>query len=231
MGFNVVALAQKARTQTLIVDSDLDMGQYDVIATDVKGDTAEFSEFVGGVGNFESGLISGGLDVGGNVTGNIQGFLFVKGNIQTSGDVVYAKCDAQSFTGVPNMYEKNAGTFTVNGYSIIFGNPQKHETGVYTRRSDLTGTAPSNPTTRKVTIKNNDSTDTATVYYKLNTSTTYNKTSSFGPGSSVTLNLDVGKTYNWYVELRYGGSTNYDGTEIRITIAALTTYYVKYATP
>ena len=80
MGFNVTALAQKARTQTIIVDSDLDMGQYDVIATDVKGDTAEFSEFVGGVGNFESGLISGGLDVG--------DILHAESSMQIDGDLV-----------------------------------------------------------------------------------------------------------------------------------------------
>lgn len=80
MGFNVVALAQKARTQTLIVDSDLNMGNYDLIATDVKGDTAEFSEFVGGVGNFESGLISGGLDVG--------DILHAESSMQIDGDLV-----------------------------------------------------------------------------------------------------------------------------------------------
>ena len=80
MGFNVTALAQKARTQTLIVDSDLDMGQYDVIATDVKGDTAEFSEFVGGVGNFTSGLFSGGVDV--------SGILHAEGNTQVDGNII-----------------------------------------------------------------------------------------------------------------------------------------------
>lgn len=67
MGFSVTPLAQKARTQTLIVDSDLNLGNYDLITTDAKGDTAEFSEFVGGVGNFESGLVSGELNVEGSV--------------------------------------------------------------------------------------------------------------------------------------------------------------------
>ena len=80
MGFNVTALAQKARTQTLIVDSDLDMGQYDIIATDVKGDTAEFSEFVGGVGNFTSGLFSSGVDV--------SGILHAEGNTQVDGNII-----------------------------------------------------------------------------------------------------------------------------------------------
>ena len=178
-----------------------------------------------------TGLITANGGVKGNVTGNVQGFLFVKGNIQTSGDVVYAKCDAQTFTGTAGMGVNSTGTFTVNGYSVTFGNPQKHSLGVYTRRSDLTGTAPSNPTTMAVTIKNNDSDTWATVYYKLNTSSTYSKTSQFVGGSSVTLNLTVGKTYNWYVELKYAGMTSSDGRKITISIPALTTYYVKYATP
>lgn len=67
MGFSITPLAQKARTQTLIIDSDLDMGQYDVVATDVKGDTAEFSEFVGGVGNFTTTLTRGNAQVDGNI--------------------------------------------------------------------------------------------------------------------------------------------------------------------
>lgn len=98
MGFNVTALAQKARTQTLIVDSDLDMGQYDVIATDVKGDTAEFSEFVGGVGNFTSitasdtVLIDGNTEIEGdcNVDGSmdILGAVHVEDNVQIDGNLL-----------------------------------------------------------------------------------------------------------------------------------------------
>lgn len=111
MGINVTALAQKARTQTLIVDSDLDMGQYDVIATDVKGGTAEFSEFVGGVGNFESGLISGGLDVSGilHAEGNTQvdGNLLLEGsinnvNITDDGEITTTKgVNGADFNGIP----------------------------------------------------------------------------------------------------------------------------------
>ena len=44
MVFTVTPLAQKARTKTLIADSDLNLGNYDLIATDVRGDTAEFGE-------------------------------------------------------------------------------------------------------------------------------------------------------------------------------------------
>lgn len=83
MGFNVVVLAQKPKTQTLIVDSDLDMGQYDVMATNVIGDTAEFSEFVGGVGNFSNVLGSGNLDIEG--TGNIKGLTTFQNGVQVNG--------------------------------------------------------------------------------------------------------------------------------------------------
>lgn len=83
MGFNITALAQKARTQTLIVDSDLNLGNYDLITTDAKGDTAEFDEFVGGVGNFTNVLGSGNLDIEG--TGNIKGLTTFQNAVQVNG--------------------------------------------------------------------------------------------------------------------------------------------------
>lgn len=85
MGFNVTPLAQKARTKTLIADSDLNLGIYDLIATDVKGDTAEFDEFVGGVGNFSNVLGSGNLDIEG--TGNIKGLTTFQNAVQVNGSL------------------------------------------------------------------------------------------------------------------------------------------------
>lgn len=85
MGFNVVPLAQKARTKTLIVDSDLNLGNYDLITTDAKGDTAEFSEFVGGVGNFSNVIGSGNLDIEG--TGNIKGLTTFQNAVQVNGSL------------------------------------------------------------------------------------------------------------------------------------------------
>lgn len=85
MGFTVTPLAQKARTQTLIVDSDLNLENYDLITTDAKGDTAEFDEFVGGVGNFTSGLISGGLDVSGII--HAENNMQVDGNLTLDGSL------------------------------------------------------------------------------------------------------------------------------------------------
>lgn len=85
MGFSVVPLAQKARTKTLIADSDLNLGIYDLIATDVKGDTAEFDEFVGGVGNFSNVLGSGNLDIEG--TGNIKGLTTFQNAVQVNGSL------------------------------------------------------------------------------------------------------------------------------------------------
>ena len=85
MGFTVTPLAQKARTKTLIADSDLNLGNYDLIATDVRGDTAEFSEFVGGVGNFSNVLGSGNLDIEG--TGNIKGLTTFQNAVQVNGSL------------------------------------------------------------------------------------------------------------------------------------------------
>ena len=134
MGFNVVALAQKARTQTLIVDSDLNMGNYDLIATDVKGDTAEFSEFVGGVGNFESGLISGGLDVGdilhAESSMQIDGDLVVEGainnvNITNEGAISTAK----SVTATGGFKGNLQGNVTGNVTGALTGNVNGNVTG------------------------------------------------------------------------------------------------------
>ena len=85
MGFTVVPLAQKARTKTLIADSDLNLGNYDLIATDVRGDTAEFYEFVGGVGNFSNVLGSGNLNIEG--TGNIKGLTTFQNAVQVNGSL------------------------------------------------------------------------------------------------------------------------------------------------
>ena len=85
MVFTVTPLAQKARTKTLIADSDLNLGNYDLIATDVRGDTAEFGEFVGGVGNFTNVLGSGNLDIEG--TGNIKGLTTFQNAVQVDGSL------------------------------------------------------------------------------------------------------------------------------------------------
>ena len=117
MGFNVTALAQKARTQTLIVDSDLDMGQYDVIATDVKGDTAEFSEFVGGVGNFEKLEFQNGEPSGYNPIGSIIAFssLTVPDNwLACNGAAVSRETYAELFNVIGTTFGGGNGSTTFN---------------------------------------------------------------------------------------------------------------------
>lgn len=138
MGFNVTALAQKARTKTLIVDSDLNMEQYDVIATDVKGDTAEFSEFVGGVGNFESGLVSGGFDVSGilHAESNLQvdGGISLEGsinnvNITPEGEIITAQnVNASEFVGNMGNFEQINVPITTNITSIKLGQVSNNNT-------------------------------------------------------------------------------------------------------
>ena len=80
MGMSYTGFGAPVTTKNLQANADLNLGNYDLIATDVKGDTAEFDEFVGGVGNFTSGLISGGLDVG--------GILHAENTLQADGNII-----------------------------------------------------------------------------------------------------------------------------------------------
>lgn len=139
MGFSITALAQKARTQTLIVDSDLDMGQYDITATDVKGDTAEFSEFVGGVGNFESGIVSGGLDVSGIIHGEsnlqVDGNIVIDGsinnvNIAYDGSINGVKLSNGAITGQINLSYANS-PYTLSGGTVTSNASNPDVTNVF----------------------------------------------------------------------------------------------------
>ena len=52
MGMSFSPMYAPSSTTTIKADGDLNINPYDLLATDVKCDTAEASEFVGGVGNF-----------------------------------------------------------------------------------------------------------------------------------------------------------------------------------
>ena len=54
MGMNFSPMYQPVSTKTIKADGDLNVNPYDLLATDVKCDTVEADEFVGGVGNFSS---------------------------------------------------------------------------------------------------------------------------------------------------------------------------------
>lgn len=54
MGMYFSPMYQPVSTKTIKADGDLNINPYDLLATDVKCDTVEASEFVGGVGNFSS---------------------------------------------------------------------------------------------------------------------------------------------------------------------------------
>lgn len=127
-GFSIVPLAQKARTKTLIADSDLNLGNYDLIATDVKGDTAEFTEFVGGVGNFSNVLGSGNLD--------IEGTASIKGNTQIDGNIVLeGAINNVNITSDGNI--NSVGTITSTGVINANGGVKGNLTGNVT--GDVTG--------------------------------------------------------------------------------------------
>lgn len=52
MGMQFSPMYQPVSTKTIKADGDLNVNPYDLLATDVKCDTVEADEFVGGVGNF-----------------------------------------------------------------------------------------------------------------------------------------------------------------------------------
>ena len=186
---------------------------------------------------------SGNITSTGLITANggVKGLLFVKGTVGTSGDVEYAKCPTISGNFENYQNANSVLTITVSNYSITFGNPVKHTWGVYTRRSDLSGTtSPNIGSTRTMTIKSNPpsgNTSTnysGTLYYKLSTDSTYSTLSFENSTTSIskTLTLIVGKTYHMYFYGRANSAYNSGVAKLyAYNIPAGTTYKVKYATP
>ena len=183
----------------------------------------------GGIGTTSlttsSTITSTGLIVG---NGGFRGIHYVPGVVGTSGDETYATYTAISITGTDAISSSAPGSFTVNNYSISYGNPKKHMIGVYTRRADLTGVTNPNSSTRTVTIKNTGD-STIKFYYKLSTVSSYSVTSNIAGGATTTLSLTTGKTYNWYATFANNSLINMSN---KCTITSpSSTYYVKYATP
>lgn len=106
MGMTYTSFGAPVTTKNLQANADLDLGSYDLIATDVKCDTAEADEFVGGVGNFTSGLFSGGVDVSGIL--HAENALQVDGNLTLEGAINNVNIDDDG----------NISAGTYNGVSI-----------------------------------------------------------------------------------------------------------------
>lgn len=113
MGMSFSPMYQPVTSSTIKADGDMDISPYDLLCTDVHADTVEATEFVGGVGNFESGLYSGGVDVSGILhaenTLQVDGNLMLEGalnnvNFGTNGDITTAGTVTASggFEGVFN---------------------------------------------------------------------------------------------------------------------------------
>ena len=178
-----------------------------------------------------NGGITGALtgNVTGNVTGNTNGFLFVKGTVGTSGDENYATLASLSNTltiNESNWYAGVTATLAVSNYSISYGNPKKHSVGVYTRRSDLSGTTSPSVSTRTLTVKVTGGNGMYYYFgYKLSTESSYS-TLTFNGSGTQTVSLQVGKTYNFKFSGRQDGTGS-----VTYSLPAGTTYKVKYATP
>ena len=178
-----------------------------------------------------SGTITstGKITANGGIAGKLEGFLFVKGTVGTSGDDNYATLAAQTWgPGAPSNKD-NPGSITINNYSIVYGNPKRHTHGVYTRRSDLTGTLNPSASTRTMVFKQVDYSsylNYGNVYWRYSGESSWNSLGEIRDGSSVSVTVSVGKTVQFYAK----SSTGY-GVGVQVTVNAGTTYKVKYATP
>ena len=177
-----------------------------------------------------TGLITANGGVKGNVTGNVQGLLFVKGTVGTSGDENYATLAAQTWGPDVCNDKNNPKSITINNYSIVYGNPKRHTHGVYTRRSDLTGTLNPSASTRTLVFKQVDVEgqyyNFGNVYWRYSGESSWNSLGEIRAGSSLSVTVSVGKTVQFYV---WAGSGYPVG--VQVTVNAGTTYKVKYATP
>lgn len=141
MGMNFSPMYQPVSTKTIKADGDLDVNPYDVLAVDGKFDTLEADEFVGGVGNFTSGIVSGGFDVSGilHAESNLQvdGGISLEGsinnvNITPEGEITTTQSiNAPEFAG-------NVGSFTSIKYSGLLSTTP-NGTAIYTIPSMNTG--------------------------------------------------------------------------------------------
>ena len=98
MGMNFSPMYQPVSTKTIKADGDLNVNPYDLLATDVKCDTVEASEFVGGVGNFTS-----------LTRANIEGFNVVGTTVNTGiplGSItgIYEYSPSQAFPNPGNEF-------------------------------------------------------------------------------------------------------------------------------
>lgn len=184
MGMNFSPMYQPVSTKTIKADGDLNISPYDLLATDVKCDTVEADEFVGGVGNFTSGLFSNG----------VQGLLFVKANIGETGSVLYGTCPAISST-----YNGANWSLTIPAYTTSVNMPIEHSIGVYTRDVDINGLDIAQGITRDVTFRHGTSGSftTTTVSYKEASSTEWITIGTFNNGNTFTLTLKTNTEYNF----------------------------------
>lgn len=125
MGMNFSPMYQPVSTKTIKADGDLNINPYDLLATDVKCDTVEASEFVGGVGNFSSltrttieGLNVIGTSVNTGIQiGNIAGMYDIGGRADFPNPGV-------EFTLVPEFtvnFTTNSTSETININSVEGG--------------------------------------------------------------------------------------------------------------
>ena len=212
MGMNFSPMYQPVSTKTIKADGDLNINPYDLLATDVKCDTVEATEFVGGVGNFDSTLAD-------SITCNYIGLY---GNItETQTSYTYAVSDEYDLSITTSETE------VIIPYNYSYNLPIKLNEGVYI--TETLGDIPSVFTrTLSLQLKTvvSGSNAPVTFYYKLENDNEY-----------TIVNLDaVSKPRTFTMDVETGSRLTYylDGAIDKIQwfkLSACPTYYLTLTSP
>lgn len=207
MGMQFSPMYQPVSTKTIKADGDLNVNPYDLLATDVKCDTVEADEFVGGVGNFTSGLFSNG----------VQGLLFVPASIDLTSGTVYATCPAISSSTTSANWN-----ITIPDYTVSSNLPIEHSIGVYTRTEDISNEELAHVNTRTLTFKHLANA-TTTISYKETSSTEWITLGTLTYNTTATVTLKTDTEYNF--------KQSRSGTKLDYSVPEEATVYITYPYP
>lgn len=133
MGMSFSPMYQPVTSSTIKADGDMDISPYDLLCTDVYADTVEATEFVGGVGNFESVLCP---------------------MLKYSGNIVFSGTD--SITTIPSISKNVLGPEFLSDGAILGVIPFPKTAGVINIEDSIYPDTVSIPFTFQRTVSRSD---------------------------------------------------------------------------
>lgn len=178
MGMEFYPMYQPVTTVTIKADGNLNVNPYDVLATNVRCNTAVADEFVGPVGNFDHALCK---------------YLALKGTL-TLDNTGYVYAQAPEVTLTKSTTEQS---ITIPDYE--FDNRIKVHDWLYITQAE--GEIPAH-TTRTLYLQKGDKSSTSSFSFKKASDAEY-VTYTFNAFDTRSFDVEVGETYNYY----FGGNT------------------------